>query len=221
MENIGVIIPYIKARGDFLKSFFVKKVVVEEYALNFIIVNDRQNFRKIFKRKNIKYIVVLTECNIQAHDFEVLTGDRIFKQILPEYIRKTAKKYGMNCSATLVDKGLSEYGAYIADSLCSICRSVNINTFNISAVEKLSDNLLDKYGIVVNIIGKGQIISTDIAVILDSCGNEIGQDCLVIDKNAKKGETNTVKDFYIPLKVKPPLGMSNLTFAECIYVNNC
>ena len=40
-----------------------------------------------------------------------------------------------------------------------------------------------------------------------------------IDKNAKKCE-KIIDDFYIPFKIKPPYGIKNLVFAECIDIIN-
>lgn len=220
MKNIGVILPYIKSSDNFVKEFFKRfvyqKFPVTEYGFNFLVAHDNQNCSKIFNKHKINKIVVLTDCEIESCNFQILTGDRIYKQMLPEYIRKTAKKYGGNCSVTLVDKNLSADGILIADKLCTMCRTVNINTRSVHSAESLCDKLLDKYGIAVSVVGNDDVINTDIVVVIEDCGNKYGQNCLIIDKYSKIKSNRIINDFYIPFRVKPPFGMSNLLFAECI-----
>lgn len=215
MKNIGLILPYTKEKNH-LKRFFCKKFYVENYDFNFIVVNQRQNFKRIFRKNNVKQVVISNDCKTEISSFEILTGDSIYKKMIPDYVRKIAKKYGLNCSVTLVDKKMSQDGILIVDKLCGFCRMVNINTFNLEEGENLCEILLDKYGIAVNVIGEGQVINTDIAVVLEDCGNKYGNECLVINKDNKSNDCRMVSDFYIPFRTKPPFGMSNLVFAECI-----
>ncbi len=225
MKNIGVILPCTEDKRNFILRFFknfrCKRLHIEEYGFDFVVVNTGQNFRKILKKNNVEYVVVMTDCDIGELNFKILDGRKTFLKMLPEYIRKTAKKYGGNCSVTLVDKYLSPDGMIIADKLCEMCRSVNINTLMVGEAEKLCDSLLDKYGIAVNVIGENENINSDMAVVLGDCGNNYSENCIVIDNNPNNQSLGVIKDFYIRFRTKPPFGMSNLIFAECIEVINC
>lgn len=220
MENIGVVLPYVRRSKNFVAEFFKRykcdMFPVEEYGFNFIVVYDNQNCSRIFNKNKVQRIVILTDLELECCDFEILNGDRVFKRMLPEFVRKTAKSYGGNCSVTLVDKNMSDDGMTIAERLCDMCSTIFINTQNIAKAEMFCDRLLDKYGVIVEVINDKSVINTDLVVVLESCGNNYGRNCVVIDKNCKKGNGRVINDFYIPFRTKPPFGMSNLVFAECL-----
>ncbi len=222
MKNIGVIMPYIDNNANFVKKFIKRHKCevfpVTEYGFNFIVVYDNQNCSKLLNKHGVNSIVVLTDAELEYCDFGILDGDSMFKRMLPEFVRKTAKGFGVNCSVTLVDKNMSDYGMSFAEKLCDICNYVFIYTQNISRAELLCERLLDKYGVVVNIIKDKSPINTNLAVVIEGCGNRYGENCVVIDKNLKKGNNRVINDFYIPFRIKPPFGMSNLVFAECTEV---
>ncbi len=220
MENIGVVLPYVRGSKnfvtEFLKRFKYDVLPVEEYGFNFVVVYDNQNCGRIFNKNKVHSVVILTDLELECCDFEILTGDRVFKRMVPEFVRKTAKSYGGSCSVTLVDKNMSDEGMTIAERLCDMCNTVCINTKNVEKAEILCDKLLDKYGVIAHITGDKAIIDTDIAVVLDSFGNDYVRECVVIDKNCKNAKGRVINDFYIPFRIKPPFGMSNLVFAECL-----
>ncbi len=224
MKNIGVVLPYEKDRRrlrGFLKKFSYKTIYIEEYGFNFIVADDSQNCSKIFNKNKVEHIVLLTDCEIESCDFKVISGDFTFKKLLPEYVRKTIKKTGDSCSVTVVDKKLSADCILITEKLCDFCHSLSICTENFEGAEKLCDDLFDKYGIAVNIIGKNDLINDDVVTVLEDCGNTFGENCLIIDKKCKKMSPNIISDFYIPFRIKPPFNMSNLVFQECIDIINC
>lgn len=220
LKNIGVVMPYVRRSKNFVAEFFKRFkwdiFPVEEYGFNFIVVYDNQNCGRIFNKNNVHSIVILTDLELECCDFEILTGDKVFKRMLPEFVRKTAKSYGGRCSVTLVDKDMSDDGMTIAERLCDMCSTVCINTKNMEKAEILCDRLLDKYGVIADVISDKSIISTDLVAVLDSFGNNYGRNCVVIDKNCKNSKGRVVNDFYIPFRIKPPFGMSNLVFAECL-----
>lgn len=220
MKKIGVVLPYVQGSKSFLKRIFTKSkyetVAVEEYGFEFLCVYDNQNCSKIFNKNGVENIVLITDRPIERCNFRILDGSRMFIKMLPEYIRKTAKSFENNCSVTLVDKSFSKSAENILENLCSTCGSVAVSTCKKYDAERICDRLLDKLGIVVEVMGDKSHINSDIAVVLEECGNSYGQDCIVIGKNCKKNYGKAVNDFHIPFKVKPPFGMSNLVFAECV-----
>ena len=220
MKNIGVVLPYTRGSDnfvkEFLKKFKYKKIPVTEYGFNFVVVHDNQNCSKIFNKNKVNSIVLMTSAEIQKCNFRIINGDRAYLRMLPDFVRKIAKSHGDSCSVTVIDRSMSEHGAALADKLCNICRTVNISTGNAESAGEICDRLFDKYGVVINILNKDSIVDTDIAVVVEDCGNEYGQKCVVIDKKRKRCSDRIINDFYIPFRIKPPLGISNLIFAECV-----
>lgn len=220
MKKIGVVLPCARGSKGFLKRFFTKSkyetVSVEEYGFEFVCVYDYQNCSKIFNKNSIENIVLMTDKPIERCNFRILNGDRMFRNMLPDFVRKTAKSFENGCSVTVVDKNLSKDGRAIVENLCPVCGNLTVSTCKKYDAERLCDRLLDKYGIVVNVVNEESVIETDIVVVLDDCGNKYGQNCMVIDKNCSRSYGRTINDFHIPFNVKPPFGMSNLVFAECI-----
>lgn len=221
MENIGVILPSVQWSGNFIKNFLKRykydTFPVTEYGFNFVVARDNQNCSRIFNKNGVHNIVVLTDLEVECCDFNIIKGDRIFCRMLPEYVRKTAKIRGGSCSVTLVDKELSDAAMTLADKLCDVCGTLCISTRNFSRGEMLCERLLDKYGIIVTLIPRGEVVSTDIAVVLEDWGSRYTYGCTVVDKNCREPKgCRLVNDFYIPFRIKPPFGMSNLVFGECV-----
>lgn len=215
MENIGVILPATKEKG-FFKRFKWENVGFEDYHINFVVVRDNQNCSKIFNRNNVERIVILTDCEVEECNFEILTGDVVYKRMLPDYARRLAKGCGNECSVTLVDKSMGNQTEVILNKLCDVCKSVNVNTHNLIMAEKMADYVMEKYGLVLGIVDDKRVIDDDIVVVVEDCGNPYSNESIVIDKDLKFPSDKRINDFYIPFGIKPPFGMSNLVFAQCI-----
>ncbi len=220
MKKIGVVFPGAKNERGFWKRLFCKNkfetVIVEEYSLEFLCVYDNQNCSKIFNKNGIEDIVLMTDNPVERCNFRILDGERMFRKMLPEFVRKTAKSFEDSCTVTVVDKNLTKSGTKIIESLCSVFGSLTICTDMVYDAERLCDRLLDKLGVVIDVEDNKAHIDTDIVIVLEDCGNSYGTECVVIDKNCKRSYGKVVNDFYIPFNIKPPFGMSNLVFAECI-----
>lgn len=220
MKKIGVVLPYVRGSKSFFKRLMTKSkcenVPIEEYDFEFLCVYDNQNCSKIFNKNGVENVVIMTEKPVERANFRVLDGDKMFKKILPDYVRKTAKTFEDGCSVTLVDKNFSKSAGKLLENLCSTCGNLTVSTCKKYDAERLCDRLLDKYGTVVNVVGDNMEINSDIVVVLEDCGNSYGPDSIVVDKNCRRSYGKAVNDFYIPFKTKPPFGMSNLVFAECI-----
>jgi len=220
LKNIGVILPCSETSENFIVKFFKKFrceiFPVEEYGFNFIVVYDNQNCGKLFKKHNVQSIVILTDAEMEYCDFEILQGNSVYRRMLPDFVRKMTKSFGTQCSVTLVDKHMTDYGMEFAEKLCGMCANVYVSSQNTARAEYLCEQLLEKYGVVVELIDEKSIIKTHMAVVVEGCGNSYDKKCVVIDKSSKKHNEKVVNDFYIPFCTKPPFGMSNLIFAECI-----
>ena len=220
MENIGVILPCEGDSVGFLKRFFNKSryeiLPVKEYGFEFLCVYDYQNYIKIFNKKGIENIVVMTDKPIEKCNFRILSGDRAFKHKLTDFVRKTVKSFGNGCSVTIVDKNLSGDVVSIIENLSAVCGEFYLCTSKTYDGEKICDRLLDRFGIVAEVKDNSVVINSDIAVVLEDWGNKYHKDCLVIDKNSKSKSDRVINDFHIPFRIKPPFGMSNLVFAECL-----
>ena len=220
MENIGVILPHAGECGGFFKrlfdSFKYEKITVTEYGFNFVAVHHNRNYARVFKKNKVKNIVLLTDCVTEKYDFEILNGDKVYKRMIPGYVRKLSKSFADGCSVTVVDKSLCADTADIVDKLCDICKNVSLVTHSKHEGEKLACRLFEKYGVVVDIPAPEWVICSDIAVVIEDCGNSYSHECTVIDKSLKTASERRINDFYIPFRVKPPFGMSNLEFAQCL-----
>ena len=220
MERIGVILPCESDSAGFIKRFFSKLryeiLTVQEYEFEFLWVYDYQNYIKIFKKKGIENVVVMTDKPIEKCNFRILSGDLAFKQRMMDFVRKTVKSFGNGCSVTIVDKNLSGDAVSIIQNLSTVCGEFYLCTSRTYDGEIVCDRLLDRFGIVAEVKDNSGVINSDIALVLEEWGNKYSQNCLVIDKNSKSKSDRIIKDFHIPFRIKPPFGMSNLVFAECL-----
>ena len=221
VKNIGVVVKSEWTRS-FLKRFFkrhrFKIEPVSEYDFNFVVVNDDCNYTRIFNKHKVLGVVVLTD-NFQNKGFRIIDGDSVYKRMLPEFVRKSVKSNGTYPTVAVVDKTLSDECWSLTDKLCSFCNSVVVVTENTEKAEQLCENLLENYGVVAEFSKIGSDISCDLAVVLEDYEGVSIKNCKKIDKNAKKCE-KIIDDFYIPFKIKPPYGIKNLVFAECIDIIN-
>lgn len=221
MKNIGVVLKS-EGTGSFLKRFFKKRRYkfepVTEYGFNFVVVNDDCNYARIFNKHKVLGVVVLTD-NFQNNCFRIIDGESVYKRMLPQMVRKTIKSKGTHTTVAVVDKTLSDECCSLADKLCSFCNSLVIVTENTAKAEQLCENLLENYGAVAEFSKTGSDTNCDLAVVLEDYEGVGIKNCKKIDKNAKKCE-KTIADFYIPFKIKPPYGIKNLVFAECIDIIN-
>lgn len=220
MKKIGVVFQGIKNKSGFWNRIFCKNkfetVIVNEYGIEFLCVYDNQNCSKIFNKNGIEDIVLMTDKKVERCNFRILDGERMFRKMLPDFVRKTAKTYGENCTVTVVDKNLTKSGMKIVESLCSVFGSLKVCTDMVFDAERFCDRLFDKLGVVIDVVDNKAHIASDIVIVLENCGNSYGTECVIIDKNCKQNYGNVINDFYIPFNIKPPFGMSNLVFAECI-----
>ncbi len=224
MENIGVILPYIQGTKGFFERLFAKNkfdtLPVREYEINFIVVYDNQNCTRIFNRNNVENVILMTERSLEECDFNILDGKKMFVKLLPDVIRKISKSFDDACSVTVIDKSLSYEGKKIIEKLCSFCREVSVSTSENYECEIFCEKLMDNYGIAVNITEDEAASNSDIVVILEACGNDYADNCIIIGRTSKDRKVRIINDFHIPFKAKPPFGMSNLVFAECIDLIN-
>ncbi len=224
MTKIGVVFPRCENKNGFLKRLFSKNkyetVIVEEYNLEFMCMYDNQNYSKVFPKNNVENVVLVKNAQFNGANIRVLNGERIYKRMLPDYVRKIAKKIGGKCTVTVVDKNLTDAVMKLIHELCSVFETVNVCTEKVYDAQRMCDRLLDNLGVVITVVGNDVHIDSDIVVVLEDCGNSYGQNCVVINKNQKRIGENCISDFYIPFDVKPPFGMSNLVFAECVELNN-
>ncbi len=220
MKKIGVVFPGAKNEWGLWKRIFCKNkfesVIVDEYGIEFLCVYDNQNCSKIFNKNGVEDIVLMTDKYVERCNFRILDGERMFRKMLPDFVRKTAKSYGEGCTVTVVDKNLTKSGMKIIESLCAVFGSLRVCTDMVYDAERLCDRLLDKLGVVIDVVDNKVHIDTDIVIVLEDCGNNYGTECVIIDKNCKRSYGNVINDFYMPFNIKPPFGMSNLVFAECI-----
>lgn len=216
MINIGAVLP--KSQMDsYLKGIFRKLrcvvLPVSEYGFNYIIVFENSCCKRIFKRHNVNKIVLLT--NAELGSYEIFDGQTAYKNMLPEFMRRLTKSKNGNVSVTVVDKNISSDCEGITDKLCEICARVFLASENIKKAQLIAEKMEVKYGIIIELIKNGKTIDSDFAVVLDDYGVKTQKDCVVINPKAKDAD-GVINDFYIPFKVKPPLGISNLVFEECV-----
>lgn len=224
MKKIGVVFSEINNKQGFWKRLFSKNrfqtVTVKEYGLEFLCVYDNQNCAKIFNKNSVENIVIMTDKPVERCNFRILDGERMYRKMLPDFVRKTAKSFDGDCTVTVVDKNLTKSGIQIVETLCSVLGNVTVCTDKTYDAERLCDRLFDKMGVVLNVVDGNACITSHIVAVLEDCGNSYGPESIVIDKNCKRSYGRVVNDFYIPFSVKPPFGMSNLVFAECIELTN-
>ena len=220
MKNIGVVLPYKRVKGNSAKNiirhFFCEVYSVKEYGFDFIVVYDNQNCSRFFKRYGVKDVVILTDLEIDCCSYNIIDGKKIFESMITEFVRKKSKSYYGNCSVTVVDKKMSDFGMELVGKLCGFCSTVFVNTQNQIRGEFLCNNLLENYGVIASLIVDKTVLNTDFVVVLEDCGNKCNGDSMVIEHNPKNKNMSVVNDFYIPFRIKPPFGMSNVMFAECL-----
>lgn len=220
LKNIGVVLPYTPTTDNIFKKilrhYSCDIFYVREYDFNFIMVYDNQNCNRIFKKHKVDEVVILTHLDLECCTYKIIDGEKVFRRMIPEFIRKKSKSMEGICSVTVVDKEMSDECFDIVDRLCDFCNKIFINTLNEKKGAFLCNKLLEKYGIVADVVDNQSVINTDFIVILDDCGNLRGKNSIIIEYGAKNKNKNVVNDFYIPFKIKPPFGMSCVTFEECL-----
>lgn len=210
MTTIGVVTKSEKA-GNFFKDFFgryrCRILPVEEYGIRFAAVSDKSNYRRIFHKLKVEYAVVLTDKPVAETGFKIIDGSETYKKMLPQTVRKVIKG---NCVSrvAIVDKQISADCVRLADKLCRVCSCLVFVTTCTEKAEGLCDVLMEKYGAPAEVAKNTSDVVCDVAVVLEHCPCRFQKGTTVFDM--------TSTDFYIPFKVKPPFGMSNLTFADCI-----
>ena len=214
MVNIGVILPC--SNDGFIRRFFnilkYENFYIDEYGVNFIVVYADRNFKKIFKNNGVESIVIMTDDIIDKTGFEVLDGTEVFRKNVVNYIRKLSKEFQTECSVAVVDRLLSLDAENISDKLCDICRNLTVVTGAAESAEILAEKIFEKHGAVIQIREDYSPEDCDIMVVLDDFEGGYGNNCIVLNRKREQ----IIKDLYIPFKVKPPFGMSNLIFAQCI-----
>lgn len=222
MKNFGIILPgrdnADKGITKFLRRNRFENISIQEYGINFIVVYDDQNCGKIFFKNKVNNIILLTDKQIEHCDFNIVDGYNIYKKMIPDVVRKTLKSKSSKKTVTLVDRTMSFDAEQMADRLLNVCSSITIATENQEKAESVADILMEKYGAAINVIDGDSAISSAVAVVTKRCNNTYASDCIVIDNNCDKKYANSINDFYIPFKVKPPLGIRNTIFAQCIEI---
>lgn len=220
MENIGLLVNYEKS-GNFFKDFIFKLrgriVPVKEYGFNFVVVSNKSNFAKIFRKKKVEFVAGAIENVLPLQDFTAITGDCAFEEFLPGYLRKIIKAQGDDGYVTVVDSLLSQKGINILSKICRICPKIALVTANAEKADTLFDEFMEEYGVVLEIMPADSTVKSNIAVVVNPCNEKYKKNCLVIDKKGER-RGNLQNDFYIEFKTRPPKGMPNITFAECIAV---
>ena len=224
MIKIGVVLPDVENKQSLWKRFFSEKryesVLIKEYEIEFLCVYENQKCTKIFSKKGVDNIVLMNDKPFNGGNVRILNGERMYKKMLPDFVRKTAKGIGGKCTVTVVDKNLTNTGIKLIEEFCSVFETITVGTDKLYDAQRMCDRLLDELGVVISVIGNDAHITSDIVVVLEECGKGYGHESVVIDKNCKKNYGNFINDFYIPFSIKPPFGMSNLVFAECIEIAN-
>ena len=220
MGIIGVVFPKQDKKESLWKRIFAKNkfefVFVREYGIEFLCMYDNQNYVRVFEKNGVENIVLLTDKKVAINNVRILDGERMYRKMLPEFVRKTAKSFDGKCTVAVVDKGLTDAGVRLTEQLCSYFETVVICTEKTYDAQRVCDRLLDEMGVVIEVVEPGSHIGSDIVVVLENCKNSYDPESIIIDKNCKTGYKKLVNDFYIPFNAKPPFGMSNLVFAECI-----
>lgn len=210
MITIGVVTKSEKT-GNFFKDFFAnfrcRILPVEEYGIRFAAVSDKGNYRRKFHKLKVKYVVFMTEKPIEQTDFEIVDGSETYKKMLPQTVRKVLKgNYASRVA--IVDKQISADCVRLADKLCRVCSCLVFVTLDRKKADDLCDELMEKYGAPAEVADETLPVMCNVAVVLDGCSCVFEKGTVIFDIDAT--------DFYIPFKVKPPFGMSNLVFADCI-----
>ena len=210
MVTIGVVTKPVKT-GNFFKDFFAnfrcKILPVEEYGIKFAAVSDKGNYRRIFQNLKVQYAVIVTDNPVSEIGCTIIDGSETYKKLLPQTVRKLLKSKNSSRVA-IVDKSISKDCVQLADKLCQVCSCLVFVALHKEKAEQLCDALMGKYGAPAEVAYGTSLVSCDIAVVLDYCPYEFEKHTTIFDISTT--------DFYIPFKVKPPFGMSNLVFADCI-----
>lgn len=217
MFNVGIV-KKADDRVGFFSEFFhrnsYENISVPEYGINFVVCDDGKNCSRIFYKTKVCDIVLLTNCEILENDFNVVDGNLTFFRMIPDYVRKLVKSMGKDTSVALLDKNLSTDACILLKKLCDICKNVKIVTENEKKAKTVCEDMMKNYGIVTDYFDPKSIVNSSVAVVLNDFGCRFKKGCIVIDKNKNTG--NAVNDFYIPFKVRPPLGMKNVVFSEVL-----
>lgn len=217
MLNIGIVKKSGGQKGFFSKFIHrnsYKNIPILEYGINFVVADDEQNCSRIFEKNGVCDIVLLTDCDVLENDFNVVDGSLTFFRMLPDYVRKLLKSMGNDASVSVLDKNLSTDACILLKKICDVCKNVKIITENEKKAVAVCEDMMKNYGIAVDFSDTRSIVNSSIAVVLTDCGCRFDKDCIVIDKSKSIGRV--VNDFYIPFKVRPPLGMKNVVFSEVL-----
>ncbi len=218
MVNIGVVLPRSKM-NEHIKGLFkryrYKVVPVAEYGFNYIVAFDNSRCDYIFAKNNVDSIVLLTDMEVELCSYKILDGQRAYFAVLPDFLRRVLKSKEMDASVAVLSEKYTDDLSQITDKLCTMCKSVSVFCKDVDLVEKMAENFEQKYGIIIEVKNACDKVTADFAVVLDGLFNNVSPKCTVISRNKIKGK-NVVCDFRIPFKTRPPLGISNLVFAECV-----
>lgn len=218
MVNIGVVLPRCEMKKH-LKGLFKryrhKVVPVAEYGFNYIVAFDNSRCDYIFSRNKVSSIVLLTDREIEFCNYKILDGHSAYILMLPDFLRRVLKSRDMDASVAVMSDKYTDELFSLTDKLCTMCKSVSVFCKDVNLVEKMAENFEQKYGIIIEIKDIKDKVESDFAVSLDKLPKNISPKCTVIDPNNPCGK-NVVSDFHIPFKTRPPLGISNLVFWECV-----
>lgn len=210
MTTIGVVTKSVKT-GNFFRDFFAryrcKILPVEEYGIKFAAVNDESNYRRIFRKLKAQYVVIMTDKPVTETGCKIIDGSETYKKMIPHIVRKLLK--GKHSSTVaIVDKNISQDCCRLADKLCQVCSNLVFVTACEEKAEELCDVLMESYGAPAQVLKGADVVRCDVAVVLEPYPCKFEKTTEVFDV--------AVTDFYISFKIKPPFGMSNLVFADCI-----
>ncbi len=215
MKNIGVLLP--KRKRSIINHFKrVQYYRVDFYEIVFVITYQDTNYEKIFWKHNIKDIVLLENAEYLGDKFKIIDGINVYYNELLSTIRKLIKSNDDSIKITIIDKELSNQGIKIIKQLTELSNNISVSTNKINKANKLTEDVLNGMGAVVEIIDEGKEITSGIVVVISPCNNKISSNCTQFNPLNK----NAIYDFKMDFKVKPPLGMKNTVFKQCILLTN-
>lgn len=196
---------------------------IPEYDMRLVVAYNNQNAGRIFRKYGIRYAM-------RSEDWEtpvpagvgLLDGTSLFYSMLPDMVRKLLKNHGIapeGASVAVVDRSVSVECVMLVEKLCGFCGLVCIATEQLAKAEAVAETMMERYGAVVRVLDAQAVVDAQAAVVLEACTQQYAPGCILIDRSRSvrgRFRNRVIDDFYIPFKVRVPLGISHLSFGECV-----
>lgn len=221
MNIIGIIAPN-ESRNN--KSNIVKRnkpefIFVEKHLVCFVVAYDNCNYNKIFRKNNVEIAVVADGAKLKkTPKVKICDGQDFYSKNLMYFITKSFKLYGLNSetsSIAIVCNNFEENVLKLIKQVSKIFRYIILVTENIRDGEEIANEMMDEYGVFIEIRRKNEAIICDLAVELEKENIKYPDKTVVLNIDSN---ISAPKEYYLSLPYKIPFKANSMAMSEALSV---